>query len=204
MRLIRVLSLAFWLHPLLFSSAVAKEDLLLQLATEEKQRRARVETEGRVFSNESLSQLPNARVTVSVAAEAGSGSGEGQPRQKNRMAVSIQPLADFWKSALHDAGIRLSTSVNRLHVLQLKLNSFRNQYLNASHELQRMRLEAELARVAGQLQEAEVEEVAAREGWHRVRKEALRAGLNPGEIKELQPEPPNEVSIFGDSGHRDP
>jgi len=120
------------------------------------------------------------------------------------MTDSKQPLLDFWRSALHDAGIRLSASVNRVQVLKLRLNGLRNLYLNAPDDLQRMRLEAEIARILNALKVTELEEATDRETWRRCGKEALQAGIKPEEIKDLQREPPQSFPIFDDSEGRGP
>jgi len=83
MRLKRVLSLALWLHPLFCYSISGQDHLLLKVAREEKQRREGFGKPARMFSNEHLSKLPNARVTISVASEAVTGREELKPETKN-------------------------------------------------------------------------------------------------------------------------
>ena len=177
MRLIEMLIFASWLLPQPLTLAIGQDSLLDSTSREGKRR-----GEVRLFTNHELSRLKNARVSVLEGSIRNSG------KEKSEKPEQVEG-EDDWPSKLRSTKGRLSASVNRLHVLQLKHNHLRNLYFNASNEVHRLRFEEELRRLLEELKLAELEEKNAREAWQVLRANAAKAGLSAGK------EPAVAVSI---------
>jgi hypothetical protein len=168
-------SISIFLHLLTLANS---PDLLVELALQEKKRRSAVVTECPLYTNQDLSRLPLARVSLGGETPV---KREKAP-EKVPMMIAGSRTEEVRKNSIDSAGGRLAAAVNRVHVLQLRHNHLRNLYLNATDELQRMRIEQELKGLLAELEEAEAEERKARESWRKLKNGEVHAGPEPGEV----------------------
>ena len=181
------------------------QDSLVDLACQEERRRTSIQQEVRLFSNQDLSRLQHARVSVGEHTARGDEQTPGQVQAGEKSGKAAgKTKNNVWASRILTARERLSAAANLLHVLQLRHNHLRNLYLNAPDEIQRMRLESSLKEVLEELKQAEVEERNARQGLLEIQTEAAKAGLSPGEIREFEKEPSKAVSIVDLPATEDP
>ena len=151
---------------------------LVNRARQEKTHRHSFQVEVPLFTNDDLSQIRNSRVSF------GTDPSEAIKRPKTLLNADANPVEVERNNSLHLLKERLRSTrgklvaiVNLLHVLRLRHNHLRNLYLNASDEIQRMRLEADLRELLEELKSAELEEEKARHDWRIAQSEASKLGL---------------------------
>jgi triphosphoribosyl-dephospho-CoA synthetase len=173
---------------------------LAELARRERERRAQGGDDVRLIRNEDIRGLRGARVTTSVTR-----------RQPTRTPAGLEEHVDvgeeregpegeevdlrFWAAAFQEARTNLHNAANRRMVLELRMNNLRNAFLQQPDGTTRERIEAEMAAVFQEVEQGREDEKAARQAIRDLENQATRAGLNPGQIRDLIGELPESSSI---------
>lgn len=180
-------------------AAPGSEVSLLDLAKKERERREQTGEAVRVISNADLVGLKHARVIVSrprgTAASVANQVTEAEAPQDEEEAVAEEATdLEFWRNAFQEARTNLANAVNRAMVLELRMNNLRNAFLQTSDGVTRERIEAEMAKTFQDLAQAREDEKAARQALSDLERQAARAGVQPGTIRELVGELPESGS----------
>lgn len=180
------------------SGESGKAPTLAELARKEKERRT--EKDVRVIRNEDLGALRKARVATGQTTRASAGSGEAG-EEADEMAAEPDAEGEagldltFWEGAFSQARTALVTAVNQKMVLELRMNSLRNAYFQQPDGVTRERIEGELAKTFTEVEQAREDEKAARQAIADLERQAARAGLTSGQIRDLVGQLPESKSM---------
>lgn len=173
---------------------------LAELARQEKERRAQSQEDARLIRNADLGSLKKALVTtgggVKHATRGSRSAEEGDEDAED--PESTEPDMEFWTSAFQAARLNVQNSVNRRMVLELRMNTLRNAYLQQADGTTRERIEAELAQTYQEVGQSREDEKAARQAVDELELQARNAGLTPGQVRDLIGELPESSSIVTD------
>jgi hypothetical protein len=176
---------------------------LVDLARQERERRAQNQQPVRVISNKDLRSLGGGRVSTGVPPKPPAKSSEAEATSEGESGAQEEAPAEggpesvqFWQSAFQEAKGSLETAVNQRMVLELRMNNLRNAYLNTDDGTTREKIQGELAQTYQALGQAREDESAARQAIDQLQRQASRAGLTPGQIRELVGELPDSKSIY--------
>ncbi|GAB4236321.1 MAG: hypothetical protein Kow00109_09870 [Acidobacteriota bacterium] len=174
---------------------------LVELAKRERERRAAVTEPVRVISNANLAELRRAHIIMSgggraAAATQNEVTEEAVKEEKPAAAAPEEsgPDLDFWRQAFQEAKTNLANAVNRTMVLELRMNNLRNAFLQTSDGTTRERIEAEMAQTFEALAQAREDEKAARQALADLERQAAKAGVPPGVVREMIGELPESGS----------
>ncbi len=176
---------------------------LLDLAKRERDRRTHSDESVPVLRNEDLSRLKSARVVTSQAPRGKPGPGQeaseevAEPATLGEEAAAAEVLdLDYWRAAFDEAKLGLQNAINRRMVLELRMNNLRNAYLQTADGSTRERIESELNQTYLEIGQAREDEKAALQVVQELDRQASKAGLTPGQIRDLVGELPESKSVF--------
>ncbi len=166
-----------------------------------RQREQRGDREVRLIRNEDLGTLRRARVTTSQAVKAGpqpADTQEGPVVLEEGDGETPQSEVDlkFWEAAFAEARTALETAVNQRMVLELRMNNLRNAFLQQADGTTRQHIEGEMAKTLQEVEQARQNEQAARQAVADLERQAARAGVPAGKIRELVGQLPESKSMF--------
>lgn len=176
---------------------------LFELARQSREKRSR-SGEVRVIRNEDLQSLKGARVSVGKGSpRAGRSAGGDEEEVDVEVDGSGDEEAgetgdfdlDFWRQAFQEARSRLETAVNRVMVLELRMNNAQNAYLQESDGSTREYLQSQLAETYEELVQAREDEKTARTQVEELQRQALKAGLTPGQVRKFTGDLPESSSV---------
>jgi hypothetical protein len=176
-----------------------REPSLAELARQERERRAQSVEDVRVIRNEDIRGFTRARVTTSATRRHPTRTPAGL---EEHLEVEAEPETveedvdlRFWASAFQEARTNLHNAVNRRMVLELRMNNLRNAYLQQADGATRERIEAEMAETFREVGQAREDERGALQAIRDLESQGARAGLTPGQIRDLVGELPESRSI---------
>jgi hypothetical protein len=166
-----------------------------------RQREQRGDRPVRLIRNEDLLTLQKARVVTSQAVKTAA-----QPADTQEGPVVLEGASEetaeggvdlkFWESAFAEARTALETAVNQRMVLELRMNNLRNAFLQQADGTTRQHIEGEMAKTLREIEQARQNEQAARKAVSDLERQAARAGIPAGKIRELVGELPESKSMF--------
>lgn len=175
---------------------------LVELARREKERRAAIQKEVPLITNEDLARLRGARVSIS-------GPSTRQPARRSQVveedssaeaeatAASPEgPDLEAWREAFREATLEYRMAVNKGQVLQLKMNNLRNAYFSEQDGATQERLHEELDRTFRELSSTEAEIESARQEVENLEREAIRSGIAVGDVRGMKGELPTYEKII--------
>lgn len=176
------------------SSKEGQESELAALARKEAERRESLAEKGVVITNLELSRLVGdmrsgqGAATVSAVspddAEGGDASESGEEPPASAVDEK-EALLEQLREDLRTARQSVETASNSYMVLELRINSLRNRlYQEADPQRQQM-LQQALNEAATEIAEVRAAEAAARQELDQLRSEAQKAGMLPGEIRDI-------------------
>lgn len=173
--------------------AASEPPSLAELAEREEERRSGLTEAGPVITNIDLARI----VGDMRASDAPATVSEVDPEQPSEDSDvtgddpgPAEPdedelLMDEIREALLAARQEVVTASNSYMVLELRINNLRNQlYQEADPQRQQM-LQRELAIATDEIREARATEAEARRNLDQMMSEALKAGMLPGELREI-------------------
>lgn len=165
---------------------------LVELAKRERERRAALSGAGRVISNADLAELRKAHIIISQGSRSGPSAVNEVTEEtvkegaaEDEAAKESAPDLAFWHQAFQEAKTNLANAVNRTMVLELRLNNLRNAFLQTADGTTRERIEAEMAQTFEALTQAREDEKAARQALADLERQAAKAGVPPGVVREM-------------------
>lgn len=172
---------------------------LAELAS--RQREQRGDRSVRLIRNEDLRSLQKARIVTSQAVKTAPQTGDTQegpvvPEGASEETAEAGVDLRFWESAFAEARTALQTAVNQRMVLELRMNNLRNAFLQQADGTTRQHIEGEMAKTLREIEQARQNEEAARQAVSDLERQAARAGVPPGRIRELVGELPESKSMF--------
>ncbi len=179
-----------------------KAPSLVDLAKQERERRAQSSENVRVIRNEDLRSMRGGRVSTGIPPKPSASTTTQEPEKveagdEEKETVKEGPEdTQFWAGAFQEAKTGLETAVNQRMVLELRMNNLRNAYLNTDDGTTREKIQGELAQTYQALGQAREDEKAAREAIQQLERQAARVGLTPGQIRDLVGELPGSQSIY--------
>ncbi|GAB4220474.1 MAG: hypothetical protein Kow001_02570 [Acidobacteriota bacterium] len=166
-----------------------------------RQREQRGDKPVRLIRNEDLRTLEKARVVTSQVAKTAA-----QPADTQEGPVVLEGAAEetaeagvdlkFWEGAFAEARTALETAVNQRMVLELRMNNLRNAFFQQADGTTRQHIEGEMAKTLQEIEQARQNEQAARQAVSDLERQAARAGIPAGKIRELVGELPESKSMF--------
>lgn len=179
----------------------SKDPSLVELARQSREEREKSGDEVRVITNKDLFQMRSSRVTTSKApprektAGGEGGSGDESEEEAVEEGEPTGPDMEEWTQAFREARANLQGAVNQTLVLELRLNNLRNAYFRQDDGSTAEMLQSQLAKTNEELQNARRSEEEARGTLEQLEREALAAGLSPGEVRSLKGEIKKSSSI---------
>jgi len=182
------------------ANAPASQPSLVDLAKAQQSSR-KDPSEVRLIRNEDLASLKGARVSTGSAKKAGAKTGQEVDEKVLSDEAADKPAAEaegldlqFWTGAFNEARMTLQTAVNQRMVLELRMNNLRNSYFQTADGTTREKVEADISECWTQLEQAREDEKAALQAVEELRRQAAKAGLTPGQIRDLEGELPESKS----------
>jgi hypothetical protein len=176
-----------------------KKPDLAELARKERERRSKSSSEVRLITNEDLATMKSARVVTGRApVKATSADDEKVPEDSDKEKVEDVPAGpdmDFWKAAFSEAKTNLQNAINNKLVLELRINNLRNSFYREEDGATREMIQGQVESGYSELDELRKLEQDARKALLALQTEAAKAGLLPGEIRDLVGEIPESKSI---------
>jgi len=177
---------------------------LLDLAKQERDRRAHSDESAPVLRNEDLGRLKSARVVTSQAPRGAkpvpdqeTSEEVTEPASAADEAAAAEALdLDYWRAAFDEAKVGLQDAISRRMVLELRMNNLRNAYLQTADGTTRERIESELNQTYLEVGQAREDEKASMQVVQELERQASKAGLTPGQIRDLVGQLPESKSIF--------
>jgi len=171
---------------------------LAELAEQEAERRNRLAEKGPVITNIDLARIvgemraSDASATIAEVEpdrgpdESPAGGENPEPSEPDEQEL----LMDEIRQDLLEARQEVVTASNSYMVLELRINNLRNQLYQEADPQRQQLLQKELAISTDEIREARSVEADARRQLDEMMSEALRAGMLPGEIREVVGEIP--------------
>jgi len=164
-----------------------------RLAKKEADRRQKLAEKGPVITNLDLDELLGEMksrksqvipVDIDPDAEASDNGENPDTPSRNEDEAKAELLEDM-RYDLEDSRRRVETLSNSYMVLELRLNNIRNMLFQESDPLRLQMLQKEADQVTENLMEVRAQEAEARRELESLKREALKAGLLPGEINSI-------------------
>jgi len=180
-----------------------KEPTLAELAQEQREKTQATTQPVRLITNEDLGGMRGARVVTADSSrssrsrrQAVKESLDGSEGEATAAAEADPSTMEYWEPAFKEAVDNLKYAANASLVLELRINNFRNGYFREEDGVRRQVLYAEIANSVEQLIESRKEEREAREAVAQLQRDAEKAGLVRGEVRELTGKLPEQRSII--------
>lgn len=148
---------------------------LVEVARQERERRAGITVEVRVLTNRDVEEMEGL-VSISVAPEPAAGGTEEGESESEEIS---------WKALFDEAKLDLQSAENRGQILQLQMEYMRNQWLQEDDGVTQQKIRVQLQETQRELEINRQEIGAARAAYEELQKKAEAAGLLPGELREL-------------------
>lgn len=191
--------LCLLVSPVWAQNAPSEPPTLAELARREKERRASIQKEVPLFTNQDLSKLPRARVSTggrSVTKPARAVGEDSTAELAPTADLPEGPDLEAWHDAFQEATLLYRTAVNKAQILQLKMNNLRNAYFSEQDGATQERIHAEMDRTISELSSSEAEIDSARQEIENLEREALQAGVPVGDVRRLKGELPAYEKII--------
>lgn len=194
-----------------------EEPSLAGLVRKEKERRKGIKTNRRVITNADLPNFRRARVSTKSASQSKGSRDSGPPGSEAEVrepnpdvstpASAVQPAQSdlqFWESAFSQARLNLKQAVDRVLVLQLKMNDLRNAVFIEESSNRRRLSQQQLDETLQDIERNQFEIEQARRALEVLQEKAEKAGLEDWMVRTLAGETPEseEAALPGFSGHR--
>lgn len=185
-----------WISPFAQTSSDNDRDLsLAELAEQEQERRSQIKQDVPLITNKDLATMQRAR--VSQARSTGAAKELPSPEEKPSTDETPESLDEAeeeidWSQTFSEATLAYRTAVNNHLVLQLRFNNLRNAFFNEDDGTTQSLIQAQMQETTEKLEQ---NTQAIKESHQRItdlKQAAERAGLTPGEIRELTGELPEE------------
>ncbi len=171
--MIAIILLLLFITPAWSLAQETEEISLVEAARRERERRASITVEVKILTNrdvEEMEGLVSTATTPEPAAEAGE---EGEAEESS------------WEVLFDEARLDLQTAENRVQVLQLQMVYLRDQWLRQSDGVTQQKIQVQLQETQKGLELSRQEVEAAGAAYQELQKKAERAGLLPGELRDL-------------------
>ncbi len=200
-RIIVILFLSLPSFLLAQESEPKKEPSLVELAQKEREKRQAATEPVRLITNADLRDMRGARVVTTKSSRSSRGRRqavtESPEGSEGTETDELDPSTlEYWEPAFREAVENLKYAANASLVMELRINNVRNAYFVEEDGVRRQAIHAEIAKSVEQLIQSREEEKEAREAVAELRRDAAKAGLAPGEIRELTGKLPEHKSII--------
>lgn len=183
-----------------------KEPSLAEIAKQDRERRQETTEPVRLITNENLGGLRSARVVTTESSRPSRGrrqavkevpeAADAEGTGTDESAEADPSSVEYWEPAFKEAVENLKYAANASLVLELRINNFQNVYFREEDGVRRQSLYAEIAKTVEQLIQSREEEQAARQAVADLQRDAEKAGLKPGEVRDLTGKLPEKRSII--------
>lgn len=188
-----------------------QEPSLAELARKEREKRQEATTPARVITNEDLGTMRGGRVVTTrsstssrVRRQAAKESTEEAEEKAPEVDEPDPSSVEYWEPIFKEAVDNLKYVANASLVLELRINNMRNGYFREQDGVRREAIYAEIAKTAEELGKSREEENEARDAVLKLQRDAQKAGLTPGEVRELTGKLPERKSFIELPELRDP
>lgn len=171
--MIAIILLLLFIAPAWTLGQETEQISLAEAARRERERRASITQEVPILTNRHVEEM-GGLVSIATAPEPPPEAGEeGEEDERS------------WEERFGEAKLDLQTAENRVQVLLLQMEYLRDQWLSADNGVTQQRVRQQLEETQEGLEIGRQEVDAARAAYEELQVEAEKAGLLPGELRDL-------------------
>ncbi|MBM3792320.1 MAG: hypothetical protein FJW35_18495 [Acidobacteria bacterium] len=186
---------------LLVFAAAASAQSLAELAKREKERRAKLKTEGKTITDVEAAKFRGGALTTGTPATAPpdettgpkpAGAEEADPAAPEQPAtdepVDFQGRPEsFWRQTFADMQAKVTKFENSTDVLILKLNDLQNRFYQEADGFKQQRIQQEIQKTLFEQEVNKKELEQARQQLQELETEARKSGALPGWLRTKSP-----------------